>query len=391
MTHNNPDPKLSLNDSVEFVNTEHWNRVVGDNNIYMSIPYLAALEKALQGIIDFRYTIFYNDLLQPVAASYIQIMHFVDPGSKYTDMFCHFGDKLKNKLLGIEDARVLICGNVFANGENGFVYTDELQPKEAFKMLSRSMKRLSQEKEKNGHISFGLLKEFWPQSIQASDSLFDSKFKGFMIDVNMVMPIREHWTDMDAYLGDMTAKFRTKAKGVYKKSAEIKVEELALDQIEKYKHRIEELYKAVLSKAEFKFGELNAESFVNFKENLKDQFIMKGYFLKDKLIGFSSVFKYNGISDANYVGIDYDYNRDLAVYQRMLYDLVEFSIANNVKELRLGRTAELVKSSIGAEPVNMKLYLRHRNSISNKLIGPIISSITPSEFELRPPFKKELA
>ena len=75
----------------------------------------------------------------------------------------------------------------------------------------------------------------------------------------------------------------------------------------------------------------------------------------------------------------------------MLYDAVDLSIQNGIGELRLGRTAELLKSSIGAEPVNMKLYLRHRNGISNKMIGPLISSISPSEYELRPPFKKALS
>jgi hypothetical protein len=73
----------------------------------------------------------------------------------------------------------------------------------------------------------------------------------------------------------------------------------------------------------------------------------------------------------------------------MLYDFVQESIARQVKELHLGRTAEEIKSCLGAEPMDMKLYLRHRNSISNKLLAPIIATITPSEFELRYPFKAD--
>ena len=105
------------------------------------------------------------------------------------------------------------------------------------------------------------------------------------------------------------------------------------------------------------------------------------------MVGFSSCFHFNNVVDANYVGIDYNYNKDYAVYQRMLYDFVELSICLNANELRLGRTAELIKSSMGALPVNMKLYVKHRNSISNKLLGPFVSSINPSKFELRSPFK----
>jgi hypothetical protein len=72
----------------------------------------------------------------------------------------------------------------------------------------------------------------------------------------------------------------------------------------------------------------------------------------------------------------------------MLYDFVELAISKKARELRLGRTAEEIKSSIGAEPINMKLYVKHGNKISNKLLKPIIESIAPGEFELRRPFKQ---
>lgn len=386
-----PTPKQELYESVDHVPAADWAKVAGTKNVYLSLAYLEALEKALVGKIDFRYTLFYSEDREPIAVSYIQIMHYEDNESRYTDSFCHISDKIKNKLLGIYSARLLICGNVFASGENGFAYTSALTPKAAFALLSKSMMQLAQEKDNNGEISFGLLKEFWPNTLQHSDTLESNNFKGFEIDVNMVLKLQPQWKSFEDYLNDMTTKYRTKAKGVLKKSAALRIENLDLEQVIQHKDRIETLYAAVLEKAEFKFGELNAQAFVNFKANLKDQFILKGYFLEDKLVGFSSAFMCHEIGDANYVGLDYEYNKDYAVYQRMLYDLVELAIQQNLKELRLGRTAELVKSSIGAEPVNMKLYLRHRNSISNTLIGPMISSIKPSAFELRPPFKKEIA
>jgi len=385
------EPKLSLFDSIELVNTDHWNSVVGNKNIYLTIPYLMALEKALKDTIDFRYTIFYDDFLRPIAVSYNQILQYVNNDTKYKDVLCHLGDKLKNHLIGAIGARVLICGNVFAGGENGFAYKEDLTDKEAFKILAHSMKRLSQEKEKNGSISFGILKDFWPDSFRKADHLFDSNFKGFMIDVNMVMAVRASWRTMDDYLASMTAKYRTRAKSVYKKSAQLEEKELTLEEIVLHQNRIEALYREVLNQAEFKFGELNAQAFVNFKAYLKEKFVLKAYFLEGKMIGFSTLFLCNKLGDANYVGIDYEYNKEHAVYQRMLYDLVDFSIRYGIEELRLGRTAEQIKSSIGAEPVNMKLYMRHRNSFSNTLIGPIISAISPSPYELRPPFKKELA
>lgn len=382
------DPKFSFYDSAELVNASHWNKVAGKNNIYLSLEYLTALEKALQDELEYRYVIFYNNLLMPVAIAYLQLTHFKNEELKYREMFCKIGDKIKNKLLQSIDVKILVCGNIFSCGENGFAFTSEIDSKEAFQLLAQSMKRLAQEEEKNGQVSFALIKEFWPESTQISDILKDSNYKEFMIDVNMVMKINSFWKTMDDYLASMNTKFRTKAKGVYKKSGSVRVEEFKLNDIINHRDKIEYLYKSVLSQAQYKFGELNGPAFVNFKENLKHQFIFKGYFIEEKMVGFSSVFHFNNIVDANYVGLDYAYNKEYSIYQRMLYDFVELSITLQANELRLGRTAELIKSSIGAEPVNMKLYAKHRNSISNKLLGPLISSISPSEFELRSPFRK---
>lgn len=383
--------KFSLYDSVALVNADHWNSVVDSGNIYLTIPYLQALEQALNSEIDFRYTIFYNDQLKPVAVSYVQVIRFADKGAAHASTLSNLSDRFKNKLLQQIDARILICGNVFATGENGFAYTNDLKPKDAFKILARSMKALSEEEDAHGQISFGLVKEFWMESTPKSDYLFDSSFKGFMIDVNMILYLRSEWKSMEDYLAAMTTKYRTKTKGVFKKSDALNVVDLSVEQIIEHRDRIDELYHQVLESADFKIGEMNSQAFINFKQNLQERFTLKAYYLEDKMIGFITLFHCNNLIDANCMGLDYAFNRDYAVYQRMLYDAVDLSIQNGIGELRLGRTAELLKSSIGAEPVNMKLYLRHRNGISNKMIGPLISSISPSEYELRPPFKKALS
>lgn len=381
------DSKLSIYDSTELVNSLHWNAVVDNSNIYLSLEYLKALENAMQGSMEFRYIIFYNNLLRPVAVAYLQLIHFRDKGIKYRDMLCKIADKIKNKLLESIDAKVLVCGNIFACGENGFVFTSDIDPKEAFQLLAESMKRITLDENKNVQISFSLLKEFWPGSIKNSDSLKNSSYREVMIDVNMVMKIPAHWKIMDDYLSAMTTKFRTKVKGVYKKSNTIRVEKFELNEIIKYKDRIVKLYHSVLSKASYKFGELNGQAFINFKQSLKEKFIFQAYFIKETMVGFSAVFHFNHIVDANFVGIDYSCNKEYALYQRMLYDFVDLSIQLGAHELRLGRTAELIKSSVGAEPVNMKLYIKHRNNFSNKLLIPFIASISPSKFELRPPYK----
>ncbi len=385
------EPKLSLFDSAALVNKSDWNNVLKEKNLYLSLEFLTALEDAKKDDMEFRYIIYYNSALKPVAIAYIQLVHFIDKGLKYQEIFCKLGNKLKNKFLESIEVKALVCGNIFASGENGFMFTSDIEPSDAFNLLAGSMKRLTQDEDKNGQISFSLMKDFWPKSITLANNLKNNSYRGFEIDVNMVLKIHPDWKKMDDYFSSMNAKFRTKAKGVYKKSEAVRVKIFELNDIIKHKERIETLYLSVLNQADYKFGELNATALINFKRNLSEKFLFKGYFLKETLIGFSIAFYLDTILDANMVGLDYDYNKEYAVYQRMLYDFVEESLHLRVKELRLGRTAEQIKSSLGAEPVDMKLYIKHRNRITNKLLAPIISSITPSKFELRAPFRKEFA
>lgn len=379
--------KLIFYDSANLINEKHWEAINNNQNIYLSLNYLKALESALKKDIPFRYIQFYNDKDEPVAIAIAQMIKFVDKGSKYNEQLCKLSSHLKTKILNSLDIKVLVCGNVFACGENGFMYNDKITHEEAYDNLTIALYRLRKSEKINGQTSMVLLKEFWPSNFQYSDHLKQNKYREFMIDVNMILKIHPSWKTIDDYLNSMTAKFRTKAKGVFKKSAQITSKEFDLIDVLKYKDRIEELYLLVLEKSDFSVGALNGEAFYNLKKNLTNKFIIKGYFFKDELVGFSSAFISNGNIDANYIGIDYNYNYDYAVYQKMLYDFVALAIDKNVTELRLGRTAEEIKSCLGAEPTNMKLYIKLRNTVSNKLIKPIIESISPSEFELRKPFK----
>ena len=68
------------------------------------------------------------------------------------------------------------------------------------------------------------------------------------------------------------------------------------------------------------------------------------------MVGFSTSFVNGDVLEANYVGLNYEFNHDKAIYQRLLYDFVEMAINLKSKELHLGRTSETIKSQIGAVP-----------------------------------------
>ena len=52
------------------------------------------------------------------------------------------------------------------------------------------------------------------------------------------------------------------------------------------------------------------------------------------------------------------------------------------------RTASEIKSSVGAKPQDLTMYLRHKKSITNKILKLFLQHIQPTPFHQKFPFKK---
>jgi uncharacterized protein (UPF0332 family) len=374
--------------SIENVNSKHWNEVVGDKNIYASLPYLSAMEKSLGDELGFRYLLFYNQDSIPVAVSVVECLNFIDKGLSDKQEVCRIRNTIKRRLLTTKGIRLMTCGTPFASGENGFVFSDKISSDVAYEHLAKALIELQKIEKKTASTPVILFKELFPNSFESGKALSNKGFSEFQIEVNMIMQISPTWKNLNDYLNAMVTKFRTKAKTALRKSENLLIIDMNLNEIEFHKDKLHSLYIQVLNKSSVQFGALNKESFVHLKRNLREDFIIKGYFLGMELVGFSSSFIFNSILDANYVGINYELNQEYAIYQRMLYDYIELAITRNCSELRFGRTAEEIKSSVGATPVPMKLFIRHRNLIANRILRAIVGTIKPSEYELRKPFKQ---
>lgn len=374
-------------DSVQDLPHDDWNKVVNGRNVYLSLEYLSAIEEALSDQMQFRYAISYSDTNEPLVVAAYQLVEFVDKRRQYSQDLCSLSYHLHKAIADVFTINVLVCGNVFSDGENGFL-SRLISEKDAVRevaAMTESLKRQPAIKEKS---SITLFKEFWSESTEHSDVLKEFSYRDFMIDVNMVLKFHDSWKNMDDYLASMKTKFRTRAKSIYSKSKALQIVDFTEEDIHRNAERIELLFGNVLEKSDFSFGRLNAQAFANLKRNLKDRFLFRGAWLNEELIGFSTALINGDVIEANFVGLDYELNREYAVYQLFLCDYVEQGLKLEMKELHLGRTAELMKSQVGALPQNMKLYAKHRKSVPNLLLKPIIQSISPSEFELRIPFKE---
>lgn len=364
---------------------QDWEQVRAGGNLYLSLKYLKVLEDTLKDQVTLYFSVSYQNEV-PVLITAFQLVTFIDRREQSHKSFLKILSDTKRKQQSFK-MNMLVCGNVFADGEHGFVASAAISNNAIIKELVTISEEIKKKSTAQKRTSVSLFKEFWPSAVPMMDSLIDYRFKDFHIDVNMVLEIHPSWKTFDAYLQSMKAKFRTKANNAYKRSAAIEMRSLFADEITANTERLDVLFSNVLDKSEYSFGRMNATVFAKLKEGLKDDFSFMGAYLENQLVGFSIAYFHKNIMEAGYVGLDYTYNTDYAIYQRILYNYVAQAIERQVSQLQLGRTSELIKSALGAQPVAMKLYAKHKRPLINMIMGAALTKVSASDFELRRPFK----
>ena len=381
----NLSEKIAFFQAVNEITQSEWGEIVTAKNVYLSLEYLKAVEETLEPTIKQIYVLVYDHEGVPIVAGMFQIATFTYKRTSLQNLFIKLFQDCRNE----DDSfsiKGLVCGNMFATGENGFAYSEKISKQTALSLLAKAAKQVQKDARWEDLFKVILFKEFWPESKIDASVLEDNKYRYFQVDVNMVLRMRSDWNTFSDYLQSMKAKYRTKANSAFKKSEKLSIRSLSSEEIIQYQQSIQQLFSNVLNKSEYRYGENYPASFASLKENLGDLFICKGVFLKEELIAFSTAFINCDALEANYVGIDYNYNTEYALYERLLYNYVEQAITLKVSELHLGRTSELIKSAVGAVPVEMTLYARHTSKIKNVLLKPVLENIEPSVFELRRPF-----
>jgi predicted N-acyltransferase len=233
-----------------------------------------------------------------------------------------------------------------------------------------------------------LLKEFHPGTSDLVKRLSEKRFVEFSTEPAMVLPIDTAWASFDDYLASLSSKYRVKAKRAYAKSVDLEMRDLCVDDVRQYRDRLAALYKAVADRAEFKLGGLDTDTLFELCHHMADDFFLRGYFLKQGLVGFAMAFVNGDTLEAGLVGIDYSLNKERAIYQRMLYDYLRYALENRLARVNYGRTAGEIKSTLGAVPVAMSCLLRLERSPLSAVLPLFKGAVRPRTFAMRKPFKK---
>lgn len=369
----------------------NWDGLVA-HDIFLQSNYLNALEHASPDNISWFYlAIFKEGRLAGVAVIQRVELYLEDIFRNYKDS-C-YRQKFKHVLSKFLRGNMLVVGNITHTGQHA-IYRDPkaislLQFLES--VYSALMELKSLIKSKYGkHIRMIMFKDYFvDDSIHKEHQFFDSKkLYKITLQPNMILDVRPYWSNLGDYLLDISTKYRQRYKVARRKAGRIKKKELTLQDIELQSNRMYELYKTVSDNAKINTFILSNRHFFELKRHLGSKFKVFGYYLDEVLIGFFTLILNDRALETYFLGYDNAHQYRNQLYLNMLYDMLEFSIENKFTSIVYARTAMEIKSSIGATPKEMNVYIKHTNPFMNKSFRRIFKLMNPSQgWEERHPFK----
>ena len=389
------DFDIALFSTVDDIPFEHWNKVLNKEKLPLTIPYLAAVEVKPARNMSFHYAIVYKEIV-PVAVLYFQEFDFSLANISRNVNMARIENVLNGlkKLAGVSvngsegvAARLLVFGNTYTTGEYGFHYNSDFPEEKLSDIILQTTEKIIAGQKKSGKINAILLKDFYKTREQQLTGIRNNSFHVFNVQPSMELTIQHEWKTFEDYLAAFSSKYRVRAKSALKKGVRLTQREFTADDISAHYEKIMLLYTNVEEKADFQLVTISKTYFYDLKIALENNFVFKAFFLEDELVAFATLLHGKDCLEANFVGMNYDYNLENCIYQNILYDDVKMAIDRKVKALYFGRTALEIKSTLGAEPLDMFLFVKHNNSITNSILGTVMANLKQAEWIQRRPFK----
>ena len=390
----NWQPKVEIYSSISDIAAAWDNH--GPENIFLESRYLSIVERFPPKGMKPYYIILRNEDGSIRGKVYFQYKVFsaqdsltVDKTGKCPSFFSALGYYLKELVTSKVEFKALGCGNLMVSGQHAFVFSANTTREEEHYLVDFAIKVLTDKLAEEGNQpSVILMKDFYESQTFATAPALGPKFYEFQVQPNMLLKIRQNWSSIEDYLADMSSKYRVRYKRARKKLNGIRSRVLEYDEIVSMKERMFYLYQCIANGAGFNLFVLSPDYIPELKRVLEDHVKITGYFLEDELVGFTTLVKNNHEVEAHFLGFDDRLIYSHQLFLNMLYDLVGVAIDRGLEVLNFSRTAMEIKSSVGAEPVQLNCYIRHQKSFQNHLLPKLFDFLKPQEeWVQRNPFK----
>jgi predicted N-acyltransferase len=373
---------------------ESWDRLLSPNQYFLSREYLVGFEQNAPENMDFAYlTIVRQQRVIGVMSFQLLSFNALDPfRSAKSQPEDSLWQRIKKwpvrQMLSLLNYRMLVSGALQFTGEYGMAFdAGDLGKEEKASLIHRSMDALSKylhSQNRGPHLL--LVKDYYEPLALETKQYHPVDFLP-----NMLIDIPAHWNSFEDYLKDLTSKYRVRARRAFKKAKQIEKRSLSLQDIERFKSQMYELYLEVEKGSDFSLIRLSDNYFHALRALMKENAKIHAYFLEGKMIGFCTALKNGTELEAHFLGFSQKENYEYQLYLNILFHMLELAIEEGAERLVFARTASVIKSSVGAVPRQMYCYIKHSSPLLNRLVPYVLRYIPRNEvWKQRHPFKEPL-
>jgi predicted N-acyltransferase len=355
---------------------------IAQANVFLSTKYLQVLESAAPANMKCQYIGIFNqeELIGIALAQFIDLSHLESYGERDKKLKTW----VRNYLFSRFSSKLLFIGNNMLSGQNAFAVKNDALIPEVLKTLKNAVAELNQ----SFKIHLTSFKDFMPGDLPYFEQPAFKKDLKFTSQPNMIFEINPAWAHEDDYVMALTKKYRDQFKRSRNKASGIEKRKLTLDDIEDQQEIIYDLYMHVAENAPFNTFYLPKNHFYVLKEKLTNDFMLYGYFIDGKLIGFNTLIKNGKSLDTYFLGYDDKIQKEKMLYLNMLYDMIACGISLKFENIIFGRTALEIKSSVGATDTSMFGFMQHSQPLINQFLGRIFNYLEPeTAWKRRSPYK----
>ncbi|MBK9285947.1 MAG: hypothetical protein IPM51_16750 [Sphingobacteriaceae bacterium] len=384
---------FTLFDSADNIKGEDWDEILKGRNLFLDRAYLKIIEQCSHSLLKPRYLLIYLKG-KPCAIFYFQVVDFkagvfknlFDSDSDISNhsLFKNYIEANKEETL----LRLFTVGNNLISGQHGFMFDDSVTQRKGIELLKGITDLIAREEKMRSGISSILIKDF-ENKLPYEKLLNDENYIRFSVEPNLIIDLKKEMNDLESYIGQFSKKYRNRAKTILKTGEVLEKRELSLKEVCLHEKEIYNLYSQVFEHAKFKLLKLPLNYFSEVKKQYSDFFHIVGFFHNEQLIAFTSFFNLSDKTlEAHYIGFDYEHNKNLELYQNILYENIKQGIKYNCSQVNLGRTAAEIKTTVGAKPVELLCYAKPQNTISRMLMKTLVSFLQPGDWTPRNPYKE---
>ncbi len=315
----------------------------------------------------------------------------------------------RRRLLAPFSFKMLCLGQFLTSGDYATDGLNQLNSQEVAKLLPAVAETLM--RCRHGYAAY-LIKDIYPSDHPVTGALQRNRHYLLPADPVMSLALNPGWTSTKDYLAALTSKYRVRYRRARSKMGEITRRRLYPEEVALRQDRIYQLYREVSSGADFNAASLTPNYFpwlakarqpearfenvfagygmlggIEEKNDLLPVF--QGYFNEaGELIGFTTVIPNSKTLHAHFLGLENSYKYSHHLYHNMLFDLLEDAIAGDFHVLDYGRTAQEIKSSVGATATDFAVLAKARYGWLNRLIPLFTPAVyTAPKWVPRNPFK----